>query len=791
MQPSWEQAAAYVSALTGQPVETAELWFRCIHDSDKKVPAHKYYGTLASVWETLCRYNSEGWGIHANINAFPATAKTLNLADVWYVRAHAVDLDNTFSAQANYALIAASNPPPSFAVQSSPGKFHTYWIVQPYQDNERYETLQRKLHQLYDGDPGLIDPSRTLRMPGFYSHKYSAPGSDHYTAGAEPHLVTCWSLPGYGNPSTVEALEAAYQYVNVIHGGGGRNDLGNPELAAPSLDWLHFALYQMDPNTMSRGEWISATAAFKQSGWTHADEATLFNIWSEWCGRYTGNDVGENLKQWNSIRNTEVGWKSITRRVPTLIAYERFGFKDKAPAPSATIPTIAVPDTNMQAVPTADVPDMQFGEILTEQDCSHYFKNCFFIEKTGEILTPRGRFMNATQFNGTYGGKVFIIDAQGKVSDEPWKAALRSTLWTVPKVDHIRFLPELKTFEIVEDQLGRRGVNTYIPIRLKSSPGDVTPFLQHMAHMLPVENDRHIFLSYLAHNVKFPGFKIPWAPLLQSAEGVGKGFIQAVIEGMLGEMYTYSPPAEELVKSGSTFNGWQRGKLMIVVNEIKIDERRELIEIMKPWVSDKRIQIQAKGDNQEMEDNPANWVFFSNYKDAIPINQSGRRYSIFYSVIQSAGDLLLRGMNDDYFKALWHWLENGGQEHIVHWLLNYPIERGGIPMRAPQTSSYAEAVKVSRGPVEVAIANAVEDQLPGFRGGYVSVLAVIARLRALGGRLPAVATVERILSSMGYYDIGRAPRAYGQESMHEKAHLFAVTDALPASGYGRVQGYEG
>jgi hypothetical protein len=772
MMQDYNQAAAYVVALTGEPVETAAMWWRCIHDTDKTVAAHKYYGTLSSVWQTLCDYNSRGYGIFANINAFAPDVQDHTLANIWYVRTHVVDLDKPLTSAQNYQLAAAFSPTPAFAVGTSPGKYHIYWPVNPYQGNDRCTLSQRRLRQLFDGDASIVDASRVLRVPGFL----------HLKDPANPHMVTCWSLDG--TRGTVEALEAATAHVNVIDSGGGRHALGEPSLAAPSLDWLRFGLSLIDPNQLDRAEWISTTAAIKQAGWTLADEPTLRAIWDEWCGRYTGNDAGENDKQWRSIRETEVGWKSLYRRAPSLVAYEKFGF-DKTPAPtSQPLPAPGEP----QPLPCEDVE--QLPDILSEYDCQKWFKDCYFIEQMGKILTPGGRFMNATQFNGTFGGKLFIITPDGKTTDEAWKAATRSTLWTIPKVDHIRFLPEQPTFTIIDDQLGRKGVNTYIPIRLTSRRGDIGPFLRHVQYMLPIETDRQIIYSYLAHNVQYPGFKIPWAPMVQSAEGVGKGFIQEAIALTLGEMYTYSPKADELVNSGSKFNAWMRNKLMIIVNEIKVDERRELIEILKPMISDKRIEIQGKGADQEMEDNPANWLLFSNYKDAIPVNKNGRRYSIFYSAIQSNADRIACGMDDAYFNGLFAWLHSGGNEIIADWLLNYPIERGAIPMRAPETSSQQEAVKVSRGPVEVAIVNAVEDGLAGFRGGYVSTLAVLKRLREVGVRQPAQSTVHRILEGMGYFEIGRAPRAFGQESMLERTTVFAIMRELPVAAFGRVQGYE-
>lgn len=296
--------------------------------------------------------------------------------------------------------------------------------------------------------------------------------------------------------------------------------------------------------------------------------------------------------------------------------------------------------------------------------------------------------MNQTQFNGRYGGKQFIITSTGKLTDDPWKAITRSTVWQIPKIDHVRFLPDQPSFAVIEDGLGRPGLNTYIPARIKSAQCDIGRFFDWLNRILPNQNDQKILLDYMAHCIKYPGYKIPWSILIQSTEGIGKTVFKEILSNALGDMYVYCPKAPELVKSGSTFNAWMRGKLMILVDEIKIDERRELIEILKPMITDARVEIQSKGVDQEMEDNPANWIFFSNYKDAIPINQNGRRYSIFYSALQSREDILRAGMNDAYFKEFWHWLRDcGGIEGITHYFLNYPIIKGMIGNTAPETSS--------------------------------------------------------------------------------------------------------
>lgn len=766
---NFEQAQAYIYALTGS-VDTVMDW-RCIHDTIKGSPAYPARGNLAQCWDWLCGMQQQGFGVFNTVAEMDGNG--LELSNVRAVRAHYIDCDSG-SVEANIQRAAQSNPAPCFRVNSSPSKGHVYWpLSQWYNDNERFTALQRKLRQTYDSDKNVIDATRVMRTPGFYHLK------------GEPWLVTCEALPGYLQRTSAEALEAAYGHITVLDGAGERHELGEPELAAPSLEWLTHALALVDPNDLDRNEWVSMTAAVKQSGWTLTDPDSLYRKWSEWCARYSNNDPAENAKAWHSIRNTELGWHSLVRRVPSLKASMAFGKQGEAIPQAAPIPSTVPP---MPAPPALDCS----GSLLTHIEQKEWFKGCVFVVTLAQVLGPDGTFYNQTMFNGAFGGKRFVIDENGKATDEAWKAATRSTLWTIPKVHHTRFLPQSEPGAIVKDSLGRLGVNMYVPPVIDVVEGDPSPFLNHIGAIIPDEGDRRILFDWMAHIIKFPGFKIPWAPVIQSAEGVGKGVIKQVMTHAVGLPYVHFPDAQQLADSGGKFNGWMKNRVFILADEIKVDEKRHLIEVLKPLISEKLIEVQSKGVDQKMEDNCANWGFFTNYKDAIPINRNGRRYAIFYSVLQSESDILARGMGDDYMKAMFNWLDNGGCAIVTNWFRNYPIERGAIPMRAPKTTSWIEAVSISRSPVERMIHEAVDAGLPGFAGGWISAVAVAKRARLQGavrGNLPPH-VITSMLEGMGYTACGRAPRPFAQDDPEQRAELFYLGAANDVNAFGQAQGWE-
>jgi hypothetical protein len=84
------------------------------------------------------------------------------------VRAVFVDLDG-----APLAPVLESGLGPHIVVESSPGRFHAYWLTDdcPLQDFER---VQRALARRFSGDPSVHDLPRVMRLPGFRHFKREA-----------------------------------------------------------------------------------------------------------------------------------------------------------------------------------------------------------------------------------------------------------------------------------------------------------------------------------------------------------------------------------------------------------------------------------------------------------------------------------------------------------------------------------------------------------------------------------------------------------------------------------------
>ena len=449
-----------------------------------------------------------------------------------------------------------------------------------------------------------------------------------------------------------------------------------------------------------------------------------------------------------------------------------------------------------------------YGGLILQAEMSTLFAGCVYISDMSRIMVPDGSFLKQDQFKAEFGGYRFMLDDQ-KTTRNAWEAFTESSDFK-SKVRSSCFRPDLEPGVIIESE-GKTSVNTWVPVKTERTPGDVTPFTDFMERILPDGNDRTILLSYMAALVQYPGVKFQWAPLIQGTEGNGKSLMMTVVGKAVGSRYTHKPNAQDI---GSKFNSWIQNKLFIAVEEIHVGGKQDMIDALKPLITDARLDIQAKGQDQVTGDNRANFMLCTNHKDAMPVTQDTRRYCVFYSGQQCFEDIARDGMGGDYFPNIYNWLASGGYAMVTDYLHSYKIEEKYNPAthchRAPRTSSFGDAVVESRGGVEQEIMEAIGQGRSGFRGGWVSSI-MLERLleekrmstrvpqnkrrgvmRELGyeyhkalpnGRTTAVVTPDggkpRLFVKSGSIPSNIEDRAKVM-SMYSNAQLEADTDALQA-----------
>ena len=120
-------------------------------------------GSLAQHAETLERLNAKGAGVFVTINR--TDLKGREAGNVVTVRSLFCDLDGNPLQPALEA-----EPQPDVVVESSPGRWHVYWLVQGVPLGQ-FKPVQQALAAKFGGDPSVCDLPRVLRLPGFWHQK--------------------------------------------------------------------------------------------------------------------------------------------------------------------------------------------------------------------------------------------------------------------------------------------------------------------------------------------------------------------------------------------------------------------------------------------------------------------------------------------------------------------------------------------------------------------------------------------------------------------------------------------
>lgn len=435
----------------------------------------------------------------------------------------------------------------------------------------------------------------------------------------------------------------------------------------------------------------------------------------------------------------------LPRTILGVVAIQTTVLTDKHPEPLAS-GSIAAQDAPRPAMVTGNT-------FLAVPDQIELFAGCVYVTDAHKVMTPSGHMLKPDQFRVTYGGYTFPMDAENRrTSRNAWEAFTESQVYRAPRVDTSTFRPELKPGCIFHDG-GYALVNTYVPVDTPRTPGDATPFLMHLRKLLPDERDQLILLSYMAAIVQHRGHKFQWAPYLQGVEGNGKTTFSRCVTFAIGERYTHWPRADQISKK---FNSWQLGKIFIAVEDIFIaEEQRSVWEVLKPMITGERQDLEPKGVDSATRRVCCNYILNGNSKGGIPKTANDRRAAMLFTAQQTASDLVRDGMGSAYMNKLRHWLEGGGYAIVSELLHTYPIPEEFDPTRgatiAPLTSSRDEAINESMGRIEQEIQEAIEQDMPGFAGGWVSSMALDKLIERKGGSVRAALNQRRaILQRIGY-----------------------------------------
>jgi hypothetical protein len=353
-------------------------------------------------------------------------------------------------------------------------------------------------------------------------------------------------------------------------------------------------------------------------------------------------------------------------------------------------------------------------------------------------------------FNAMYNREV------GASSSEPGSsaAALALDLFKIPTPDKVMYIPWAGE---MFDMNGLPCVNSYnvnsppdIPADFSTSDTKALKTIKDHLKLILVDDDAvNVLTHWMAHNVQNPGKKIRWVPLIKGIEGDGKSLIGKILSMAMGHVNVGVVSPDVI---GGSFSSWSEGKCVNVLEEIRLvgHNRYDLVNKLKPYISNDQIEVHRKGENPYDAPNVTNYIAFTNYQDAIPLDDTDRRWWIQFSPFNSETEL--REMTGHgYFSELHEAIENHAGA-IRRWLLEVEIpvtfQADG---RAPFSHAKQKMIAMNVSDEESAAREIIEKGCLGVSKEVVSTTHLTTALSMMEeGQLLQGPAVARLMSKLGF-----------------------------------------
>lgn len=274
MQPDLAQAAEFLALLDPTATSFCFQTFDDLKERKRADLVRILNGTLEEHADELTRLSAQGAGVFVTVNATDGRGR--RLANIQRHRAIFQEADEP----------GAPVPPldPHITVESSPGKFHRYWLLDAKAGPTfaAWNDVMRRMVKDWKSDPAAKDVSRVLRLPGF----------PHQKNPNKPHMVriVAQSLrkPYPWNEITAAIpplLREVPDYRNVKGKG-----IDSPLKLAS-------ALTAIDPDS-PYNDWLKVGMTLH-----HGDNGggEGFALWDDWSARGSQYHLGECEAKWESF----------------------------------------------------------------------------------------------------------------------------------------------------------------------------------------------------------------------------------------------------------------------------------------------------------------------------------------------------------------------------------------------------------------------------------------------------------------------------------------------------------
>lgn len=683
--PDFEEAERFLTALD----ETAEAFtFQSFDDDKARKDRHMAVilsGPFDRHRDNLARFNSHGAGIFVTVNETDGRGRKLEniqrIRAIWHEDDHGQARD--FPLQ------------PHITVESSPGKYHRYWLVDGL-SLEQFRGVMNTLVRVHGSDPNAKDPARVLRLPGFL----------HLKDAAHPWRVRLADVSGE-LPYSAEQIVAAFP--PSAEPQQSESAQTGHLLAKDKIQEIRSALAFIP--SASRDTWLTVGMALHSTG---AQQA--FGLWDEWSQTTDGGnyDPANQRSVWQSFGRRSEGLTTLSSLFG--MAKQSGWIKPIPVRPSASVESITEENAERlrieQEIREADgdfgilaytIAPAVLHSSLREATKSHLLK--MISDATGVSLSslradgpkqpkdPGGddrekpaNFMaelNQRHAVVPVGGRVLILNKE-------YDPGLRRSLLTfssrtdfVTRYENRSVRKSGEEIDIGTYWLKDRNrhqceglafmpggdvpgyYNLWTGWGIQPHPGSCDRFVDFVGEVI-CGGSSALFAytwGWMAHLFQRPQELPGTALVLRGAQGIGKNRFAEALGRLVGAHFIQLSSLNQVT---GRFSGHLADALLVFANEAIWGGDKTAEGALKAMITDPYSAIEAKGKDIRTVVNYKRLIAASNEDWIVPRGRGDRRF-----VILDVSDRYKE--NRDYFGQIQAELKAGGYRALMHELMTAPL----------------------------------------------------------------------------------------------------------------------
>lgn len=619
-----------------EPTDNIEI--RCLHKDQvmKKGKAdpspYLFFGTYKdhrNRAKELARLNNMGYNIYFGVNARQGNSKK----SVKTCRSLCVDIDHMSADEAREWLDVVTNewmvPFPTLRLSSGNG-VHYYWRLTEELSTADWHKYQKALIATFNltttiADPVIHDPARIMRLPGFINHKggrtakvIQNSGSSHSIRDFEFILENLKLPPQPAAPvnssykgDNANALERALKYHELRDGvaEGNRNS-----------ECYKIAACCQNDFGLSESDAYHVISIWNQKNRPSLSEAEVRGVIAK--AKPSNPNLSKDRPPMTS--NPPLHHNPLPAHQDATMPMPRDPYQDLIP-----------PDMDPPTAPKRSPTGANLDTL------AYMLGNYVLVAGTTDIWDlDHGMLMPANALS-------LMFPAEFKL----WKSDPNRRL----------ILSENLVFE-PSGAVANGQINTFRGFQFEADPRPMPALNAHL-EMLCSEDTKLMewVVSWMAHQVQFPGVKLATSIIMHGEPGTGKSMLWECF-GKIFDPYFITIDQTMLE---SDFNSWASRKTFVLAEEVLANRSKsKLKNVIKQMITGGTIQINQKFSRPWTEKCYMNMVFLSNNHLPMLLDEKDRRF------------LVVRCDNiqpEDYYNNLATEIADNGPARLYHMLKTWDL----------------------------------------------------------------------------------------------------------------------